>query len=41
VLTNGDLARPSTRVLGQQFIDGKPLEATSKQTRLDEKYAGA
>jgi len=37
VLTNGDLLQPSTQVLGL-FIDGKPLEATSKQTRLYEKY---
>jgi imidazolonepropionase-like amidohydrolase len=37
VLTNGDLLQPSSQVLGL-FIDGKPLEATSKQTRLYEKY---
>jgi imidazolonepropionase-like amidohydrolase len=37
VLTNGDLLQPSTQVLGL-FIDGKPLEPTSKQTRLYEKY---
>lgn len=37
VLTNGDLLQPSAQVLGL-FIDGKPLEPTSKQTRLYEKY---
>jgi imidazolonepropionase-like amidohydrolase len=37
VLTNGDLLQPSTQVLGL-FIDGKPLEPTSKHTRLHEKY---
>ncbi len=37
VLTNGDLLQPSTQVLGL-FIDGKPLEPTSKHTRLFEKY---
>jgi imidazolonepropionase-like amidohydrolase len=37
VLTNGDLLQPSTQVLGL-FIDGKPLEPTSKQTKLFEKY---
>jgi imidazolonepropionase-like amidohydrolase len=37
VLANGDLLQPSTQVLGL-FIDGKPLEPTSKQTRLYEKY---
>jgi hypothetical protein len=37
VLTNGDLLQPSTQVLGL-FIDGKPLEPVSKQTRLYEKY---
>jgi imidazolonepropionase-like amidohydrolase len=37
VLTNGDLLQPSTQVLGL-FIDGKPLEPTSKQTKLYEKY---
>jgi len=37
VLTNGDPLQASTQVLGL-FIDGKPLEPTSKQTRLYEKY---
>ncbi|MBO0697678.1 MAG: amidohydrolase family protein [Zavarzinella sp.] len=37
VLANGDLLQPSTQVLGL-FIDGKPLEPTSKQTRLYDKY---
>ncbi|HEX3149019.1 MAG TPA: amidohydrolase family protein [Gemmataceae bacterium] len=37
VLTNGDLLQPSTQVLGL-FIDGKPLEPTSKHTRLYDKY---
>jgi imidazolonepropionase-like amidohydrolase len=37
VLTNGDLLQPSTQVLGL-FIDGKPLEPTSKQTKLYDKY---
>jgi imidazolonepropionase-like amidohydrolase len=37
VLTNGDLLQASTQVLGV-FIDGKPLEPTSKQTRLYERY---
>jgi len=37
VLANGDLLQPSTQVLGL-FIDGKPLEPTSKQTKLYEKY---
>jgi len=37
VLTNGDLLQPSTQVLGL-FIDGKPLEPTSRHTRLFEKY---
>ncbi len=37
VLTNGDLLQPSTQVLGL-FIDGKPIEPTSKQTRLYAKY---
>jgi imidazolonepropionase-like amidohydrolase len=36
VLTNGDLLQPSTHV-PELFIDGKPLEPTSKQTRLYEK----
>ncbi len=38
VITNGDLLQPSTQVLGL-FIDGKPIEPTSKHTRLFEKYA--
>ncbi len=37
VITNGDLLQPSTQVLGL-FIDGRPLQPTSKQTRLYEKY---
>jgi imidazolonepropionase-like amidohydrolase len=37
VLTNGDILQPSTQVLGL-FIDGKPIEPVSKQTRLYEKY---
>jgi imidazolonepropionase-like amidohydrolase len=37
VITNGDLLQPSTQVLGL-FVDGKPLEPTSKHTRLYEKY---
>jgi imidazolonepropionase-like amidohydrolase len=37
VLTNGDILQASTRVLAL-FIDGKPLEPTSKHTRLYERY---
>jgi imidazolonepropionase-like amidohydrolase len=37
VLTNGDLLQASTQVLAV-FIDGKPLEPTSKHTRLYERY---
>jgi imidazolonepropionase-like amidohydrolase len=37
VLANGDLLQASTQVLGL-FIDGKPLEPTSKHTRLYERY---
>jgi imidazolonepropionase-like amidohydrolase len=37
VLTNGDLLQASTEVLAL-FIDGRPLEPTSKQTRLYERY---
>ena len=37
VLTNGDLLQASTQVLAV-FIDGRPFEPTSKQTRLYEKY---
>lgn len=37
VITNGDILQPSTQVLGL-FIDGKPVEPTSKHTRLYEKY---
>ncbi|MCS6851475.1 MAG: amidohydrolase family protein, partial [Gemmataceae bacterium] len=37
VLTNGDILQASTQVLAL-FIDGKPLEPTSKQTRLYERY---
>jgi imidazolonepropionase-like amidohydrolase len=37
VLTNGDILQASTQVLAL-FIDGKPLEPTSKHTRLYERY---
>jgi imidazolonepropionase-like amidohydrolase len=37
VLTNGDILQASTQVLAL-FIDGKPLEPESKQTRLYERY---
>ncbi len=37
VLTNGDLLQASTQVLAV-FIDGRPLEPTSKHTRLYERY---
>jgi imidazolonepropionase-like amidohydrolase len=37
VLTNGDLLQASTQVLAV-FIDGKPFEPTSKQSRLYERY---
>jgi imidazolonepropionase-like amidohydrolase len=37
VLTDGDLLQASTQVKAV-FIDGKPLEPTSKQTRLYERY---
>jgi imidazolonepropionase-like amidohydrolase len=37
VLTNGDLLQASTQVVGL-FIDGKPLQPTSKHTRLAERY---
>ncbi len=37
VLTNGDLLQASTQVLAL-FIDGKPFEPTSKQTKLYERY---
>jgi imidazolonepropionase-like amidohydrolase len=37
VLTNGDLLQASTQVMGL-FIDGQPLEPTSKHTRLYERY---
>jgi imidazolonepropionase-like amidohydrolase len=37
VLTDGDILQASTRVKAL-FIDGKPLEPTSKQTRLYERY---
>jgi len=37
VLANGDILQASTQVQAV-FIDGKPLEATSKQTRLYERY---
>jgi imidazolonepropionase-like amidohydrolase len=37
VLTNGDILQASTQVLAL-FIDGKPLEPASKQTRLYERY---
>jgi imidazolonepropionase-like amidohydrolase len=37
VLTNGDILQASTQVQAA-FIDGKPLEPTSKQTRLYDRY---
>lgn len=37
VLTTGDILQPATQVHAI-WIDGKPLEPTSKQTRLYEKY---
>ena len=37
VLTDGDLLQASTQVRAL-FIDGRPLEPTSKQTRLYERY---
>jgi hypothetical protein len=37
VLTTGDLLQVSAQVQ-TVFIDGKPLEPTSKQTRLYERY---
>mgnify|MGYP000876625713 CR=1 FL=1 len=37
VITNGDILQPSTQILGL-FIDGKPIEPTSKHTRLYDKY---
>ena len=37
VLTNGDMLQASTQVLAV-LIDGKPLEPTSKHTRLYERY---
>ena len=37
VLTNGDLLQASTQVVAL-FVDGRPLEPTSKQTRLYERY---
>jgi imidazolonepropionase-like amidohydrolase len=37
VLTDGDLLQASTQVKGI-FINGRPLEPTSKQTRLYERY---
>jgi imidazolonepropionase-like amidohydrolase len=37
VLANGDLLQASTQVLAV-FIDGRPLEPASKQTRLYERY---
>src|SRR5262249_20395954 len=37
VLTDGDLLQASTQVQAL-FIDGRPLEPTSKQTRLYERY---
>ena len=35
--TNGDVLQASTQVLSV-FIDGRPYEPTSKQTRLYDKY---
>jgi imidazolonepropionase-like amidohydrolase len=37
VLANGDLLQASTQVVGL-FIDGRPLQPTSKHTRLYERY---
>jgi imidazolonepropionase-like amidohydrolase len=37
VLTNGDMLQASTQVQAV-FIDGRPLEATSKHTKLYERY---
>ena len=37
VVANGDVLQASTQVLGV-FIDGRPYEPTSKQTRLYERY---
>ena len=37
VIANGDLLQASTQVLSV-FIDGRPYEPTSKQTRLYDKY---
>ncbi len=37
VLTNGDVLQPSTQVVGL-FIEGKPLQPSSKHTRLYERY---
>jgi len=37
VLTNGDILQASTQVVGV-FIDGRPLQPTSKHTRLYERY---
>jgi len=37
ILTNGDILQASTQVQAV-FIDGKPLEPTSKQTRLYDRY---
>ncbi len=37
VLTNGDILQASTQVVAL-FIDGRPLEPVSKQTRLYERY---
>jgi imidazolonepropionase-like amidohydrolase len=37
VIATGDILQPSTRIVGL-FIDGKPLAATSKHTRLYERY---
>jgi imidazolonepropionase-like amidohydrolase len=37
VVTTGDILQPSTQVLAL-FIDGRPYEPTSKQTRLYDRY---
>lgn len=37
VIANGDVLQASTQVLGV-FVDGRPYEPTSKQTRLYDKY---
>ena len=38
VLTNGDILQATSRRCMALFIDGQPLEPTSKHTRLYERY---